>query len=307
MDITWVMLLKYLSWILTVGTTFVGNWFFEFTTTDKETGRKKLTVWGRRGVVFAGLALACSLGLTLWTDYEAAHKQKGAEEEAARDRANATEYQRKSETALADIKSLMEAISAAPLSQEGKNLIGREVVNLAGVEDYKRHFPELYERIKKAASFDDMSSAIREGLSRAAADRISDRPECANVPRSSNGPILDGFPGDIFMVGETAVINYLITSDGVKFGFSDSSDLNSLGRGSYKFLFADGSESSELRCAEFKTEMSCDDKTSNDSARVVYGDLQKKSVESIKTDANTYPVSESTAKAIRVTFSCISP
>jgi hypothetical protein len=93
--------------------------------------------WGRRGVVLAGLALACSLGLTLWTDYEAAHKQKRIEEEASRDRASAAGDQRKSETALADIKSLMEGISTAPLSRESKDVIHRRVVNLAGIEDYK--------------------------------------------------------------------------------------------------------------------------------------------------------------------------
>lgn len=46
-----MIVLKYLSWMLTVDTAFVGSWFFEYTITDKETGRKKLTVWGRRGVV----------------------------------------------------------------------------------------------------------------------------------------------------------------------------------------------------------------------------------------------------------------
>lgn len=275
MNITWMMLLKYLSWMLTVGTAFVGSWFFEYTTTDKETGRKKLTVWGHRGVVFAGLALACSLGLTLWTDYEAAHKQKGAEEEAARDRTSAAEYQRKLETSLADIKSLMEAISTASLSQENRVAIGKTVVHLAGIEDYKKHFPDLYERLMKATSFDEVSSAINEGLDRAASVRISDRPECASVPRSSNGPMAGGFPGGHFMVSGTAVITYLITSDGVKFGFADYSDLNSLGHGSYKFLFADGSQSSELQCTEFKRGSSCDDKTSDVGARAVYGDLQK--------------------------------
>lgn len=248
---------------------------FEYATTDKDTGRKKLTVWGHRGVVFAGLALACSFGLTLWTDYEAAYKQKGVEEEAARDRENAAEYQQKLEISLTDIKNLMEAISTAPLSQENRVTIRKTIVNLAGIEDYKKYFPDLYDRLTKATSFAETSSAINEGLDRAVSMRISDREECADVPRSSNGPMVGGFPGGHFMISGSAVITFMITPDSVIFGFSDASDLNSLGNGNYKFLFADGSQSSELQCTQRRRGLSCEDKTSDAGARGVYGDLQK--------------------------------
>jgi len=239
MNIARNMLIKYLSGLLTVGTTFVRSWFIEFTTTDKETDRRKLSVWGRRGIVFAGLASACSLGLTPWTNCEAAQK--------------------------------------------------------------------AYEGLVKVTWHTELSDAISDELGAEAAKRISNKPECADIPRSSDEPMVGGFPGGFFMISSTASVTYLITSDYVKFGFTDAGDSNSLGNGSYKFLFADGSLSNELQCTDFKTKMSCDDKTSDGGAKSVYADLQLKSVEAIKTDVKTYPVSDSIAKSIQTTFSCITP
>ncbi|MDR6579951.1 hypothetical protein J2X88_004855 [Pseudomonas extremaustralis] len=120
-----------------------------------------------------------------------------------------------------------------------------------------------------------MSSVIIKGLDKAAFERISDKPECASVPISSNGPMVGGFPGGSFIVSGSAVVSFLITSNGVKFGLGVFSDPNSLGDGSYRFLFADGSQSSELKCKEYKSHASCDDKTSDDGAKEVYGELQK--------------------------------
>lgn len=307
MTLTWIMLVKYLSWMLTVGTAFVGSWFFEYTTTDKETGRKKLTAWGRRGIVLAGLALASSLGLTLWTDYEAAQKQKSAEENAMRDRASTAENQHKLTTALTDMKTLLEAIKAAPLSDKDRVAIDQTVVNLAGIEDYKKHFPDLFKRIMEATTFQDVSSAVNEGLGRAVALRISNSPECASVPRTSTGPMPGGYPGGGFKLGGAAVISYLIMSDGVKFGFADYSDLKSLGQGSYRFVFSDGSQSNDLKCTEFRSSMSCDDNTSVSEAKAVYRDLQTKQIAEIRTDKSSYPVTSSIAADMKRTFSCVSP
>lgn len=290
------MVLKYLSWMLTVGTTFVGTWFFEYTTTDKETGRRKLTVWGRRGIVFSGLALACSLALTLWTDHEAAHKQKRAEEKAA-------EEQIKLDVRLDDIQRFMEVTSTATLSRENKATLGR----LQGIEDYRKQFPDLYNKFINATSFAEVSAAINDDLDRAAASRISNRPECAGFPRLIKQEIAGGPPVGQFKLGKTAVLSFMIRSDDVKFGFSECSSSNSLSHGNYTFLFEDGSESSELQCTVLKTSMSCEDTTANAGARAVYNELQKKAVVAIKTDARRYNVSESTAKEMRTTFSCISP
>lgn len=306
MDMTWVMALKYLSWILTVGTAFVGSWFLEYTTSDKDTGRKTLTVWGRRGVVFAGLALACSLGLTVWTDHETMRKEKSATEEAARDRVKADENQKKLDTALTDFKSLATTIGTASLSMKDKSAIDQTVKNLGGIDYYQKYHPDLYKKLVNATSYAELSSAIGEGLNQVVADRIANAPECAGVPRPSKEPMA-GFPAGSFKVAASAWITFMISADYVKFGFSDADDLKSLGGGSYRFVFVDGSKSQAMPCTDSKTGMSCDDKTSDDSVRAVYVELQRKTIAAIETNIRTYEVAKSTAETIRTTFSCITP
>lgn len=306
MSITWMMTLKYLVWILTVGTAFLGSWFFEYTTTDKETGRKKLTIWGRYGIVFAGLALVFSLSLTFWTDFEAAKKQKVTEAKAEQESENAVAYLKKLDIALTDMNSILEVIGTAQLSQEGKTKIDHTIANLSGIEDYKKHFPDLYNRIINATSLTEVLPAVDEGLNRKVYERISDKAECAVVPRPSNNPRVSGFPSGQFSLGGSAVLTFMITSDGVELGISDYSDINSLGDGSYMFLFSDDSQSNKLQCTKYKTGMSCEDYVFDDSVREVYRDLQTKLVKAIRTNTKTYEVSNSTAEDIRTTFSCVS-
>src|SRR5262245_55761122 len=98
---TTILILKYLTWALTVGTAFAGSWFFEFTKTDKDTGRRSLTPWGRRGIVFAALSLACAFILTVWTDRDAARKQAEAAERAVAERRE-IENERKTSAAYRD-------------------------------------------------------------------------------------------------------------------------------------------------------------------------------------------------------------
>lgn len=52
----------------------------------------------------------------------------------------------------------------------------------------------------------------------------------------------------------------MIEPEGVEFGFSDVSDLNSLKGGGYAFIFADATESQELKCGIRRSGMSCDDR-----------------------------------------------
>lgn len=297
MSITWMMVLKYLSWMLTVGTAFVGSWFVEYTTTDRETGRRKLTMWGRRGIFLAGSGLVCSLALTLWTDYDTAYKQKNA-------RDNEERYQRELKTIVADFKSLVTAISEASLSREANTAVGQAVIKFKGIEDYQLHYPELYSSLITPTWFVEITQAINNAV----AGRISNEPECvAAISKDDSGPFEGAFPTGHFLLGESAMVTFMITSDDVRFGFSDASNLNSLGNGKYKFMFADGSESLELQCTVFNTGMSCQDKTSDSTARQVFANLQLKSVKAIKANNKIYEVSESVAKAILKTFSCISP
>jgi hypothetical protein len=45
-----LLVLKYVSAALTVGITFAGSWFFDFTATDKSSGKRSLTPWGQSGL-----------------------------------------------------------------------------------------------------------------------------------------------------------------------------------------------------------------------------------------------------------------
>lgn len=310
--VTGIMILKYLSWMLTVGTAFVGSWFLEYTRTDKQTGQKTLTAWGRRGIVFAGLSLACSLGLTIWTDYDSAKKQKEAAERAAVDRDRAINLEQSSNTALSDIKSLLSVISETTLANKDKAAMEQTIARLAGIEDYRRHYPDLYERLIKATSYEETATAISEGIDRATEARISVRPECAHIQRPglAKGGIPMGYPGGHFEISQSSGLTYMITPEHVEFTFIDGSDQNSLGNHGYKFLFADGSESHELECKKSSNNpmsMSCTNTTSDAGARSVYLDLQKKFVAALKSYNKRYDVPKSTAEAIRTVFSCISP
>ena len=306
MDVSWLTVLKYVSWLLTAGIPFVGSWFFEFTTTDKETSRKRLTAWGRRGVIFASLALVISLALTVATDIDFVNKQRESAERAARDRQNATAYQQRSENALADIAKLVAALNSATLSPEDRAKVERAVVSLTGLEDYRKHFPDLYERLMKATTFEEVASATGEGLNRATDLRIANRPECAKVPRPGKEPN-SGFPGGHFMVSGTSALGYLITPAGVQFEFSDASDLKSLGDNSYRLVFSDGTHSPALACKTRKSGMSCADITSDPAARKTYVDMQEKTITAVQSGTKRYEVAKETADAIRTTFSCIAP
>ena len=70
-------------------------------------------------------------------------------------------------------------------------------------------------------------------------------------------------------------------------------------------MFKDGTESEELKCTDSKFGMSCDDETSDPTARTVYEQLRLKPIAAIRTRVKRYAVSDETAKAILGTFSCI--
>lgn len=199
MNMTWITVLKYLGLVLTLGTSFIGSWFLEYTTTNKETGRKHFTPWGRRAVVFAGSALITSLLASVWSDYDAANKQKSAAMQAQIEKANAVSYQQKSETAMADIQKLLTTIAATNLNNEDKAKLEKTVASLRGIEDYKKYYPDLYQRIMDADSYEEVSEPINEGLYRAVNGRISNEGRCNKIPRPSK-ELLKGYPGGNFMV-----------------------------------------------------------------------------------------------------------
>ena len=71
------LILKYLSWLLAVGVGFAGSWLFEFTVTDKDSKRKRLTRSGKWG---AGLAFIGLVSALCWTALDDMARQKEKED-----------------------------------------------------------------------------------------------------------------------------------------------------------------------------------------------------------------------------------
>ena len=74
-----LLLLKYVTSILTVGIGFIGSWFFEFTVTDKDTGKRSLTPFGKGAFAASTLSLILAAVSTTWTDYDASRKEAESE------------------------------------------------------------------------------------------------------------------------------------------------------------------------------------------------------------------------------------
>jgi len=68
------MILKYVLLALTNILAFAGAWVFAFTETDKQSGRKKLTKWGKIALPVAFLLLIAGFGLTIYDDAESQRK-----------------------------------------------------------------------------------------------------------------------------------------------------------------------------------------------------------------------------------------
>lgn len=306
MELSWITGLKYIGLVLTLGTAFVGSWLLEFTVTDKESGRKRVTKWGRRGVVFAGIALLTTLGATVWADYDNTRKQKQAAIRIETEQKNSVTYQKKLESALGDIHNLLKTISVASLDSKEKATIRQTVANLSGIEDYKKYYPELYKQIMSSTSYAALSDAINEGLTRAVNDRISTDQKCAKIPRASSKPDT-GYPAGSFKIGSTTFLSYLIKADGIMLDLMDLDSPNSLKGGGYFFIYSDGTKSTELACKHRHTGGSCQDETSQPEVQAIYQQLREKLVTAIESAHKRYNVTSEIGNEIRATFSCISP
>ncbi len=78
------MIAKYILLALTNILAFSGAWLFAFTDTDKATGKKKLTKWGKIALPIALILLVGGLGLTVYDDIESTKKAKTAAETASK-------------------------------------------------------------------------------------------------------------------------------------------------------------------------------------------------------------------------------
>lgn len=312
MDFSWITIVKYVGLFLTLGTAFIGSWFLEFTTTEKETSRKRFTVWGRRGIVFAAAAAVCTLAATISADQDASAKRKAAAERqkqveatAEAERENASRFRARSEARLTDIHSMLTAISSTNMTERDQATVQKAVVNLSGIQDYKTYFPELYERIVNARSYDEVVTGTLEGIRRAVNGRVSPGAKCAKIPRET-GQKLSGYPGGLFKISNTAAMSYMIQPTGVHLNFTDAHDSNSLDKAGYKLVYADGTES-DMVCSRFNSPMSCAAETSNPAVRAIYEQLRVKTVVAIRTKTKLYEVPNTTAMEMQSTFSCISP
>ena len=72
------MIAKYILLALTNLLAFAGAWLFAFTETDKDTGRKTLTKWGKVALPAALVLLVAGFGLTIWDDLNRAEKAEVA-------------------------------------------------------------------------------------------------------------------------------------------------------------------------------------------------------------------------------------
>lgn len=306
MEFTWITFFKYLGLVLTAGTAFVGSWFLEYTTTDKDTGRRKLTVWGRRAIFFAALAIITSISANVRSDYVAAKNRKYAEIQAGIDQKASNENRVRLETALGNVEKLLTAIKSTQLNPQDKETVKRAVASLGGVDDYKIYYPDLYQQIMTARSFGEFTEAIETGLERAANGRISDEKRCAIIPRMAKDSGR-GFPTDGVSITKNTTLSYEINANEVTIEFSDANDLNSLGGDGYAFVFTDETESAWLNCAGFKMGMSCRDGTGQPHMKAVFNELSSKQIAQIRTSRRRYAVADAIGKRLLTIFSCISP
>lgn len=185
-----VSFIKYLSWILTVGTAFIGSWFFEFTNTDKETGKRSLTRWGKRGIVFASLALILAFMSTVWGDYDSARKQKVAAQKTTIEKSKAEDEKLKAAEALSRVEKLqLDAQQLLKIIADNmKNIplpeqisVIQRVSSLRSVNDYKTLYPDLYNRILSATSFEQAAPPMKEALGRQVESHISQEQRCKDI------------------------------------------------------------------------------------------------------------------------------
>lgn len=316
MEPSWLNALKYFGLLLTAGTAFAGTWLVDFTSKDERTGRKKLTQWGRIGFPVAAVALLCSIVLSVWTDHDAATKRRLAAEQAATESAAARKQAEEDRKALhearqfagraaEDTTRVLEAIKTANLSPDDKEKVQEAVKSLKGIEDYKTKFPELYARMLRASSFEEVRVAVTEGMEASVISRIAPRPECVIVKRPEQG-MPNGFPSGYFLFNASASLSYVITPAHVNFGFTDPGGTN-VGANGYSVVFEDGLESDTLQCNRPNSRIMCESTTSDPIGKKVYMDLQRKLIVAVKSGEKRHEVPGETARRVRTTFGCIAP
>lgn len=243
---------------MTVGTAFAGSWFFEFTKTN-DNGKRSLTKWGRRAIVFAALSLVLALVSTVWTDRHTFEKQREANEKlkaeqdrSERDRSRTLEYQQRAENSQNELKELLNVVSnnIDNFDTDSQQEVGKYIDNLDNIDDYKRQYPDLYNKLIGARSYPKLVEIINEALERKMGERVSaDIQNCSDIELdrvSAGNPIrLNGFK-----LADNTLFNVYVDIDGLKLGLVAKDGLED----GYKFVLDDG-DTVNMLCNLSKSQM----------------------------------------------------
>lgn len=329
---TGLIALKYLAWLLTVGIPFVGTWFFDFTTTDKATGKKTLTAVGAKVIYLSALSLVCALAVSVWTDYRSAaserraqqakaHAEKLAEEERSR----TADFQMQSLKAHADTHRLLALnnrnINLLPASEQ--EVVRETVSQLSSIEDLRREYPKLFARAASATTFGEVVGAITEAHYTKISERVrtSDL-ACSNIriERLERG-LPNGYPGATFKAeptdsksGELLFFTYMVDGAGIRLSMNwISSDpklsfkTNPFENG-YYYEFVDGSRSGVVRCDDKRISGICEVRTGNGGQALdVYRLLQSKRTAKVVFGDRSFTFSPTESQSLQNTLACITP
>jgi hypothetical protein len=318
-----MLFLKYLTWVLTVGLAFAGAWLFEFAKADPVTGRKKLTPWGRRGIVVAALSSLFALATTVWGDVDTARKAAAAAAQSVKDRQmveaereaadlerqEAAEYRKKAESASGESLTLLRLLATDSTTRnEAERSRIRDAVS--GLEAYKaleKLEPGLYERLARLGPFSE--AAVKEygdAYARRVRARVSTRPDCQGI--ATEFDIGDGFIGGHFWMTDSPTVRpalgFLIRPEAVSVDFRIVSD-GPPPKTKYKLTFSDGSASQFLQCRAggYGT---CEDSTRDSDTRQAYEVVQKKLIARVDADNGlSFVVDPDAASRVQRTFSCL--
>lgn len=275
-----LIVLKYLTWFLSVGTAFVGAWFFEFTITDKDTNRRSLTQWGKRAIIVAGLALILALPLQIATDAAASRSAEKLDER------------------LTDIQTLLNKFANAD-----PEAAKATVASLESTEDFRAKFPEDYARITSAQSFHEVRSIVEAAWSKEIQSRISTE-NCTNLPLTlAKGSI---FPSHVFQLtaDPTVFVRLMVTNEEVEFELNSAMSVAGMKSG-YKVILGDTAKPISVACGGFSSESSCE--TSSTKARSAYTAFQKKAWREVRVADKSFELDKERAEELRRTMACIAP
>jgi hypothetical protein len=297
-----LIILKYLVSAATLAITLAGAWLFEFTTLNKDTGKKSLTKWGKLALVPMLALLLASAAFTILGDVNSTRKR----EEAEAERKIEAEHRLKLEVQLgewrSDNKQLLELISKFQLDKNEQQDLAKTVKGLKSIGEIKRDYPALYAQILDARTLGDFSKPILSAIRRKIAERYSTQGDC---PRFK----LAGLYSDTGLVlfESDPVVSFVVREDGIQLGFTLWDDPHQDFEGYVNLKFSGGTQS-KLDCLESAPSSSCHLFTGSDPRfQSIFIELQNKQIATIETSRNTYKLSESDGMHLKQIFACLIP